>query len=199
MCPVCRRDTDPFVAHFCNDPWEKALSTRPSASTIDTFLRHLIIHEDHRGTVRETFRASWNRDIPPIQQIVRSQSIPHTLRGMHLHLRQWDIWHIASGSALVRLLYADGSEHYERLDAGLTLAIPPGVAHGFYTEEGCTLMYALTEEYDGTDEYGFYPFDGMGPDAHPGWPKSHLGLVVSERDLRAQRLDDPAFRARVGW
>lgn len=161
-------------------------------------LKTLKVHEDSRGTVRETYRTSWYPDLPPIRQLVRSESRPGTLRGMHLHRRQWDIWHFVAGSALVRLKYHSGSEFddmFARLDAGSTLAIPPGVSHGFYTEEGCTLLYALTEEYipfgePGCDEWGWYPFDGLGPEAHPGWPTDHLGLVVSERDLRAPRLMD---------
>jgi dTDP-4-dehydrorhamnose 3,5-epimerase-like enzyme len=76
------------------------------------------------------------------------------------------------------------------LTRATTIAIPPGVAHGFYTEEGCVLLYALSEEYDGTDEYGFWPFSGLTEDSHPGWPRDHIGIVVSERDLRAPKLED---------
>ena len=172
-------------------------------------MRALTIHPDSRGSVTETYRASWFPWVPPVKQLVRSESRPKTLRGMHLHKRQWDIWHFVSGSALVRLRYEDKDplkahfyatarpdlydltdDEFCRLDAGSTLAIPPGVSHGFYTEEGCILLYALTEEYDGTDEYGWYPFDGLTEDSHPGWPRDHIGLIVSERDLRATRLED---------
>ena len=160
-------------------------------------LKALTVHEDSRGSVRETYRTSWWPDLPPVKQLVRSQSIPNTLRGMHLHRRQFDLWHFVSGSALVRLVYHDeGIENiFMRLDAGSTLAIPPGVSHGFYTTEGCTLLYALTEEYipfgePGCDEWGWYPFDGLTDESHPGWPRNHLGVVVSERDLRATRLDE---------
>lgn len=149
-----------------------------------------MVHGDSRGNVRETYRASWFPQVPTIKQLVRSESRPQTLRGMHLHKRQWDLWHFVSGSALVRMLDADGEQTFVRADAGYTIAIPPGVAHGFYTEEGCTLLYALTEEYDGTDEFGWFPFDGLDEDSHPGWPKDHIGLLVSERDLRAPRLVD---------
>lgn len=149
----------------------------------------MTIHPDQRGNVRETYRTSWFPQVPPIKQLVRSESRPQTLRGMHLHRKQWDLWHFVSGSALVRIVHPDGTEFYQRADAGLTLAIAPGHAHGFYTEDGCVLMYALTEEYDGTDEYGFYPFDGLRENSHPGWPRNHIGLIVSERDIRATRLE----------
>jgi dTDP-4-dehydrorhamnose 3,5-epimerase-like enzyme len=151
-------------------------------------LTRLEVHPDSRGSVRETYRASWFPMVPPVKQLVRSESKPKTLRGLHLHKRQWDIWHFVSGSALVRLRYDDGDEWYQRMDAGQALAIPPNVSHGFYTEEGCVLLYALTEEYTGDDEFGWYPFDGLTEDSHPGWPRDHIGLIVSERDLRAPRL-----------
>jgi dTDP-4-dehydrorhamnose 3,5-epimerase-like enzyme len=122
--------------------------------------------------------------------MVRSESVPQTLRGMHLHRKQWDVWHFVSGSALVRLRDASGGDVIQPLSAATTIAIPPGVAHGFYTEEGCVLLYALSEEYDGTDEFGFYPFDGLTADSHPAWPRDHIGIVVSERDLRGTRLED---------
>jgi dTDP-4-dehydrorhamnose 3,5-epimerase-like enzyme len=151
-------------------------------------VRLLTIHPDSRGNVRETYRASWFPMVPPVKQLVRSESKPKTLRGLHLHKRQWDIWHFVSGSALVRLRTAEGEDYFGRLDAGSVLAIPPNVSHGFYTEEGCVLLYALTEEYTGDDEFGWYPFDGLTEDSHPGWPRDHIGLIVSERDLRAPRL-----------
>lgn len=105
---------------------------------------------------------------------------------MHLHKRQWDVWAFVAGDAVVRLRYPDGTEEFIYTNGTATIAIPPGVSHGFYTEDGCTLLYALTEEYDGSDEFGWYPFDG--DLVHSGWPKDHIGLLVSERDLRAPRL-----------
>lgn len=119
------------------------------------------------------------------------------MRGMHLHREQWDIWRFTAGKAIVRLydpLTAD--QAFLAGDADTVIAIPPGIAHGFYTREGATLVYALTNEYDGTDEYGFNPFDGLDqvmydqylPDF--GWPTHHLDLVISDRDKNAPRLVD---------
>lgn len=222
ICPTCRYDIDPFVAHFCGDStWERRrLSTSTSSSRSrpcacsrgsscgscgrdvrttagiaqSTGLALVVpqtIHRDARGNVRETFRESWfNPTLPMVRQLVRSESKPQTLRGMHLHRKQWDVWTFTAGWALVRLLDADGREQFIPAYGEETIAIPPGVAHGFYTEDGCTLLYALTEEYDGRDEFGFWPFDGLTEASHPGWPTSHLGLAVSERDLRAPRLAD---------
>jgi dTDP-4-dehydrorhamnose 3,5-epimerase-like enzyme len=135
----------------------------------------LTVHHDDRGSVRETYRASWFPEMPPIVQLVRSESRPRTLRGLHRHEIQWDVWHIISGRAVVRL-----DDALIEADPSVTLIVPPGTEHGFYTEAGCVLLYGLTREYDGTDEYGRSPFDGL-----PGWPSGPDGLRVSKRDLEA--------------
>lgn len=145
-------------------------------------------HHDHRGAVRETFRQSWLPDLA-IAQLVQSDSKQNVLRGMHLHRRQTDVWRFTHGSALVRL-YDPATDTNELIDTGkhdIVLAIPPGIAHGFYTPIGCTLVYALTEEYDGTDEYGFFPLDGIEDDR---WPVEHRLVNLSLRDLRAPRLTE---------
>lgn len=160
-------------------------------------------HPDSRGTVRETYRASWFPEVPPIKQLVQSNSKANVLRGMHLHAVQHDVWRFTEGRAWVRL-YDPKTEDQAFVSAGqdVVLAIPPLVAHGFYTVTGCTLVYALTEEYTGQDEYGFFPFDGL-PDRDAydryrqtldGWPTAHYGLIVSERDMRAPSLAE--FRER---
>ncbi len=154
-------------------------------------------HPDNRGQVRETYRASWFPMIPPIKQLVQSDSGPKVMRGMHLHRVQWDIWRFTAGKAIVRLydpLTAD--QAFLAGDADTVIAIPPGIAHGFYTREGATLVYALTNEYDGTDEYGFYPFDGLDrvmTDMFKddfGWPSHPHNLVISDRDKNALPLAD---------
>ena len=138
-------------------------------------IRPLVVHRDGRGSVRETYRASWFPDVPPIVQLVRSKSLPGTLRGMHYHKLQWDVWTFVSGSALVRL-----DDDLIEADPGMTIAIPPGFGHGLYTRDGCVLLYGLTREYDGTDEYGYDAFDGLA-----GWPANTSNLRVSDRDLLA--------------
>ena len=164
-------------------------------------LRTLQAHQDSRGNVRETYRASWFPEVPPIKQLVRSKSRPKTLRGMHLHRKQWDIWHFVKGYALVRLSRTAPvsstpahsiADHYIWATAETTIAIPPGISHGFYTPDGCTLVYALTEEYDGTDEFGWHWSDGVDPTAEyaPDWPLDPSGLLISERDLTAPRLGE---------
>ena len=107
---------------------------------------------------------------------------------MHAHKRQWDLWLFTRGRAFVQL--------YDPKTGGFTglclqrreqlLAIPPGIAHGFYAETDVTLTYFLTEEYDGSDEFGFDAYD---PD-YPGadyWPDADL-VLRSERDKNAPSL-----------
>lgn len=158
-------------------------------------VRVLTIHRDNRGNVRETYRASWFPQVPPIKQLVRSKSKPKTLRGMHRHLAQWDVWHLVRGSALVRTYdHETGRNTYTWAGPGVTIAIPPRLSHGFYTPDGCILMYGLTNEYDGTDEYGWRWSDGLStavpPEFQEEWPTDPTGLNISERDLTAPRLVD---------
>ena len=167
----------------------------PANDSLGARLRTLVIHRDNRGNVRETFRASWFPQVPPIQQLVRSKSKPKTLRGMHLHRKQWDVWHFVKGAALVRLYYHDdGVNDFLWMGPGDTLAIPPGVSHGFYTPDGCILLYALTEEYDGTDEYGWHFADGLStaipPEFQEEWPTASKDLNISDRDIYAPSLSE---------
>lgn len=152
-------------------------------------------HPDSRGSVRETYRQSWFPEVPTIKQLVQSNSKANVLRGMHFHKRQFDVWRFTSDSAIVRLYdHTTGDQAFLTGDKDTVIAIPPGISHGFYTRTGCTLVYALTEEYTGDDEFGWYPFDGLeGVDSdmfrpHQGWPTHHYNMIVSERDMRAPRL-----------
>jgi dTDP-4-dehydrorhamnose 3,5-epimerase len=159
--------------------------------------RLLDVHLDPRGSVRESYRASWNAAIPPIVQIVHSESRPGVMRAMHAHALQFDIWHFTNGPAYVQL-YNPRTDHFEDgwYSTDQTLVIPPGIAHGFYAPYGCTLIYGLTREYDGTDEYEFNATD---PEyiGHNRWPVLNptTALIRSERDLKA-----PSFAAwRKRW
>ncbi|MCC6311347.1 MAG: dTDP-4-dehydrorhamnose 3,5-epimerase family protein [Trueperaceae bacterium] len=156
-------------------------------------LRHdLRSHPDTRGSVRETYRESWFPEVPPIKQLVQSTSVSGVLRGMHLHRKQWDIWRFVAGRAVIRLYdheTGDGTFVTVVNDQGFSLAIPPGISHGFWTPSGCVLMYALTEEYDGSDEAGWYPLDGF-QEGGWHWPVSKHNITISDRDLNAPRLAD---------
>lgn len=157
------------------------MNTRPVILTLTP-------RPDGRGRVLETFRASWLPGVPPVVQAVQSDSKPHVMRAMHAHKLQWDIWHFTAGTAFVQLYdHRDGWYDSVWSSAGATIAIPPGVSHGFYTPEGCTLLYLLTREYDGSDEYGWNALD-------PTWPGAARWedrlAEVSARDLTAPSLQE---------
>jgi len=154
----------------------------------------LDVHADARGDVRETYRESWAG--APVRQIVRSYSRAGTLRAMHAHKRQTDIWTFVGGRALVQLYdHLTGYHRVLVLEQDMTLVIPPGIAHGFYALEECLLVYGLTEEYDGSDEYQFNAFDPAFPGAAvwPRWsPHARDGYIRSERDRSAPSLAEYA-------
>jgi len=145
-------------------------------------------HSDGRGRVLETYRSSWLDGVPPVLQAVQSDSGPGVMRGMHAHKLQWDIWHFTAGDAFVQL-YDHRDRWYDALTvgSGATIAIPPGVSHGFYTAKGCTLLYLLTREYDGSDEYGWNAVDETWPGG-ARWPNRLP--EISARDLTAPSLQE---------
>lgn len=170
------------------------LGTSDTVAVTAPSVRTLTIHPDQRGTVREAYRASWFPGVPPVVQVVHSESIARTLRAMHAHKRQYDIWHFTAGQAQVQLYdHRTGEWQNLKVGTGQTIVIPPGVSHGFYTHYGCTLTYYLTEEFDGSDEFGW---DALDPD-FPGataWDfrtaMIDLPVVRSQRDLTAPSLAD---------
>lgn len=168
-------------------------STASMASDTAPSARRLKVHHDARGSVRETFRASWDRSVPPVVQLVHSESRPGVMRAMHAHKLQHDIWHFTEGRAFVQLYdHRTGELSSFWAKKKSTIVIPPGVSHGFYTPGGCTLIYALTREYDGTDEYEWNALDPLFPGAKL-WPDPEP--TRSERDIAAPGLD----RFVLGW
>jgi dTDP-4-dehydrorhamnose 3,5-epimerase len=116
-------------------------------------------HGDERGRLVEILRASAAPSA--FVQVNHSRSRRNVLRGLHYHRRQVDRWYVASGSALVAL--ADLRTRVERpqvqtleltSDDPSVLHIPAGVAHGFLALSELDLIYFVTQEYDGTDEFG---------------------------------------------
>jgi dTDP-4-dehydrorhamnose 3,5-epimerase len=131
----------------------------------------LITHADDRGSFSELWRSSWFADLPnsgngvQIAQANVSRSDRGVLRGLHFHRRQADFWVLLEGRAYAALVDlrsmlaggADVQPAVETLEMGTgdALYIPEGVAHGFLALESMTLVYLVTNEYDGTDELGF--------------------------------------------
>jgi dTDP-4-dehydrorhamnose 3,5-epimerase len=170
---------------------------------------------DHRGSFRELWRASRQADLslersgPPDARFAQanlSTSVPGVLRGLHLHRRQLDYWVVASGYAFVALvdvrplLAGTGQRalvETRELVADEWVVIPAGVAHGFLALEALQLLYLVTNEYDGSDEFGFawddpavgvpWPFLATTPDGRP---------ILSERDLTNPSLEELVARLR---
>ena len=97
-----------------------------------------------------------------MRQANLSRSLPRVLRGMHVHERQCDLWIVVDGKPFIAIvdirpiIKGEGPAQVETLTAGPGDAffLPEGVAHGFYTPEETTLLYLVTNEYDGTT-HGF--------------------------------------------
>jgi dTDP-4-dehydrorhamnose 3,5-epimerase len=155
--------------------------------------RALVPHNDVRGTLREL----WRRSSQPIdvRQVLVTTSTAGALRGMHYHLRQSDLCYVTSGIVFMALvdLRADPPTTEEmQLGDSESIFIPPGVAHGYATEKGATVCYLLTEEVDGSDEFGFRYDDG---DAAISWPVTAPKL--SDRDRNAGTLIAAAAAVRA--
>jgi dTDP-4-dehydrorhamnose 3,5-epimerase len=162
----------------------------------------VVRHADPRGAFRELWRASERAGdaraapddgpaLDPYVQANLSSSAPHVLRGLHLHRRQQDHWLVATGRAFVALVdvrpmlapdaTADARPIVEtrELRADDWVDIPEGVAHGFLALEPLDLIYFVTNEYDGSDEFGFAWDDEL---AAVPWPTRTHQPTLSERD-----------------
>src|SRR5512134_1390183 len=162
------------------------------------YVFELLAHEDARGSFTEAYRRDWVEGREAVQANL-SISRPGVLRGLHWHRRQSDYWCVLSGIAHVRLVdLREGSptrlavvEH--RIDTSSRrdgLALPPGVAHGFYAETEVVLLYLVDAYFSGDDEFGLAWDDS---DAGVTWPTA--SPVLSERDRSnpslAEVLRDP--------
>lgn len=155
--------------------------------------RRLDPHTDPRGTLREL----WRRSVQPIEvrQVLVTSSAAGTLRGMHYHLRQSDLCYVVTGAvfmALVDLRSEPGAKEEILLSDSESIFIPTGVAHGYATERGAIVCYLLTEEVDGSDEFGFRYDD---PDAAIDWPVVTPTLSDRDRHAGSMRAAVSAVRA----
>jgi dTDP-4-dehydrorhamnose 3,5-epimerase len=154
----------------------------------------LTAHADDRGSLTETYRRDWVRGGREAVQANLSWSRPGVLRGLHWHRRQSDYWCVLSGVAHVRLVdLREGSPtrlavERVRIDAAeerIALAIPAGVAHGFFAETEVLLQYLVDAPYTGDDEFGLAWDD---PAVDTAWPTADP--VLSERDRANPTLED---------
>lgn len=152
----------------------------------DVQLRRLTVHGDHRGRVFEGWREEWTPFT--VRQLTEGRAQKGVMKGLHLHYIQWDWWRVVTGRMLVGLYDArPESSSFGRsvtfemsADEPLALAIPPGVAHGYYALEDLEMIYLLSEVYNPADEHGVR-WDTVGIE----WPFVVEGSepVISDRDI----------------
>jgi dTDP-4-dehydrorhamnose 3,5-epimerase len=160
-------------------------------------LARLRPHADSRGVFTELFRESWGLDVAPTQwNVVRSE--PNVLRGVHAHWRHSDYLTVVAGRAAIGLHDLREGSPTEGMgtivelaaDEAHALTIPTGVAHGFYFPEPSLHVYAVSHEWDPSDELGCRWDD---PELGIGWPATDP--LLSERDLALGPLSE--LRAAV--
>jgi dTDP-4-dehydrorhamnose 3,5-epimerase len=193
---------------------EHAFQALDGTDLADVRVGRIRRHGDSRGAFREVWRASWYPTLGPeliglpdgaFVQANVSTSSTGVLRGLHFHRRQLDHWVVLDGRALVALVdirpMLSGGDRpivgVHRLEADEWVSIPTGVAHGFLAEEPLTLLYLVTNEFDGSDELGFAWDD---PDAAVPWPRVEATVdghpILSDRDRSNPSLRELVARLR---
>lgn len=120
--------------------------------------RVLTTHPDGRGDFTELFRNEWQESPPPLQWNL-SRNRPNVLRGVHVHAKHWDYLCVIDGEMFVGLHDLRPDTAVECRSALLhlsgghleVLAIPPGVAHGFYSPGHSTHVIGASGYYDPAD------------------------------------------------
>jgi dTDP-4-dehydrorhamnose 3,5-epimerase len=140
----------------------------------------LQIHPDDRGFFQEFCRLgqglAQSFSAANHVQVSAAYSYPGTVKAIHYHLRQTDLWTAVLGQLQVMLydLRVDSPTfgHLNTLYTGvlrpLQILIPPGVGHGYKVlgTESALLIYATDQFYDPSDE-GRIPWND--PDIHFDW------------------------------
>jgi dTDP-4-dehydrorhamnose 3,5-epimerase len=140
----------------------------------------LTIRPDDRGYFEEVFRqgqglARAMADHKRLQ-VSAALSYPGTVKAIHYHLRQTDLWTPVLGLFQVMLYdlrmqsptFGQTNTLYTGVLRPLQILIPPGVGHGYKVlgTESALLVYATDQFYDPSDE-GRLPWDD--PDIHYDW------------------------------
>jgi dTDP-4-dehydrorhamnose 3,5-epimerase len=158
-------------------------------------------HADERGVFTELFRDSWGLPVAPAQwNAVRS--VRNVLRGVHVHWRHSDYLTVVSGRASIGLHdLREGSETQGLgvvvelgADTPRALAIPTGVAHGFYFHEPSIHVYAVSHEFDPADELGCRWDD---PELAIPWPCADPQLSDRDRALGSLNVLRDAWHAAL--
>jgi dTDP-4-dehydrorhamnose 3,5-epimerase len=157
-------------------------------------------HGDTRGLFTEIYRDAWNLGPRPVQwNMVRSEA--NVLRGVHVHTRHADLLTVADGELILGLRDLRPASPSHGMSVMLRIStedlhmavIPVGVAHGFYFPRPACHIYAVTEAFDGSDEFGCRWDD---PALELNWPcrEPMLSKRDSEAGSLAELLAVPALR-----
>lgn len=123
-------------------------------------------------------------------------SLPNTLRGVHVHPHHADYLCVLVGTMLLALhdMRPESASYRRSLiltlrgEHPVAMAIPPGVAHGFYFPEMTEYAYALDHYWTMAEEMGCR------------WNDPELGLSWRATDplLSPRDRDAPSYAALVG-
>ncbi len=152
----------------------KRYQTGTALDGVETLrLRRLV---DDRGSFMEIYRrdatqafseplAAFFRDIEVVQMNWSLVDLNTTVKGLHYHLKQTDVWFCPPGSKMKIVLWdlrrsspTSGATQVVVAggEADLWVKIPPGVAHGYRPlSQPCALLYIVTRAFDveDPDEY----------------------------------------------
>jgi len=143
-------------------------------------LASVVVRPDDRGYFEELFR--WGQGLAQgfapagSLQVSAALSYPGTIKAIHYHLRQTDLWTAVCGLLQVLLYdmrtdsptFGRANTLYTGVLQPLQILIPPGVGHGYKVigTEPALLVYATDRYYDAADE-GRLPWND--PDVNYDW------------------------------
>lgn len=166
------------------------------------------IHEDHRGSFREWFKAEEIERVIgkkfSVAQANFSQSSRGVIRGIHYSLAlagqgKWvscmsgSIWDVVVDIRPSSPTFKSWIGVNLRGDTGEALYISEGLGHGFISlEENTVVTYLLTSPYSPEEEFEINPMD---PDLAITWPG--VEHVLSAKDASAPTLQDRLNEKRL--
>ena len=179
-----------------------------SGAPIDgVHFRPLTEHHDARGSFTEVYQDYWNERINPVQwSVVKSKA--GVFRGMHLHLRHDEYFHLVSGRCLLALKDlrsgspTNGTYSLYQLDSedAHVIVFPVGLLHGWYSQTDTVHLQAVSEayaDYHADDNWGVrWDAEDLGIP----WPFTRATVsqraqdFVSEAELREALI---AYRSAV--
>ena len=147
-------------------------------------LRPLTSHADHRGDLTEVFRNEWHGSPVPAEWMV-SRAQANVLRGVHVRRHAWTYACAIAGEVVVGLHdlrthpTAVRSVMFRLSSAALhLLVIPSGVAYGFYSPQGATLILGTSESSSSPDQLACR-WDS--PELDLSWPCAAPELSAEDR------------------